>query len=165
MMIEINSLADLEFLRESVDLECKLAVGRDGNGALPQDFWPTYSAFANTEGGVIVLGVRERQDQFFLEGINDPSRVRRELFDCLSNRQKVSINLLLDTSVQARLIEGRFILLVEVPRATRKQRPVYLTTNPFVGHTFRRLNDGDRVVTDDDVKRMLAEQVEDSRDD
>ena len=124
MMIEINSLADLEFLRESVDLECKLAVGRDGNGAIPQDFWPTYSAFANTEGGVIVLGVRERQNQFFLEGINDPSRVRRELFDCLNNRQKVSINLLLDTNVQARLIEGRSILLVEVPRATRKQRPV-----------------------------------------
>jgi ATP-dependent DNA helicase RecG len=165
MMIEINSLADLEFFRESVDLECKLAVGRDGNGALPQDFWPTYSAFANTEGGVIVLGVRERQNQFFLEGIHDPARVRRELFDCLNNRQKVSINLLLDTNVQARLIEGRSILLVEVPRATRKQRPVYLTTNPFVGHTFRRLNDGDRVVPDDDVKRMLVEQVEDSRDD
>ena len=164
-MIEINSIADLKLLRESVDLECKLAVGRDGNGALPQDFWPTYSGFANTEGGVIILGVRERQNLFFLEGINDPIKVRRELFDGLNNRQKISVNLLADANVQDRLIDGRVVLLIEVPRATRKQRPVFLTTNPFAGHTFRRLNDGDRVVPDDDVKRMLVEQVEDSRDD
>jgi hypothetical protein len=47
-MIEIHTIADLELLRESVNLECKLAAGRDGKGALPEDFWPTYSAFANT---------------------------------------------------------------------------------------------------------------------
>lgn len=29
-MIEIETIADLELLRESVDLECKLAAGRDG---------------------------------------------------------------------------------------------------------------------------------------
>jgi predicted HTH transcriptional regulator len=111
------------------------------------------------------LGIRERQHQFLLEGINDSAKVRRELFDSLNNRQKISANLLSDANVQERLIDGRAVLVVEVPRATRKQRPVYLTTNPFVGHTFRRLNDGDRVVPDDDVKRMLVEQVEDSRDD
>ena len=49
--------------------------------------------------------------------------------------------------------------------ASRTDRPVYLTTNPFAGHTFRRLNDGDRPLADEEVKRMFAEQVEDSRDD
>ena len=47
-MIDIQSIADLELLRESVDLECKLAAGRDGRGALPEDFWPTYSALEST---------------------------------------------------------------------------------------------------------------------
>jgi ATP-dependent DNA helicase RecG len=42
---------------------------------------------------------------------------------------------------------------------------VYLTTNPLSGHTYRRLNDGDRALPDEEVKRMLAEQVNDSRDD
>jgi predicted HTH transcriptional regulator len=162
-MIKITSLADLELIRESVDLEFKLSVGKDGNGTLPQDFWPTYSAFANTEGGVIVLGVHERKHQFIVEGINDSDKARRELFDGLNNRQKISANLLSDTSVQDVLINGRTVLLIDVPRATRKQRPVYITTNPFAGHTFRRLNDGDRVAPDNDVKRMLAEQVEDRR--
>lgn len=164
-MIEIRSLADLTLLRESVDLECKLAAGRDGQGALPEDFWPTYSAFANTGGGVVLLGVRDKQGIFTIEGVANVAKVRKELFDSLNNRQKVSANLLDDSLVREIALDGRTLLLVEVPRATRKQRPVHLTTNPFAQHTFRRLNDGDRPLPDDEVKRMLAEQVEDSRDD
>ena len=164
-MIEIRTLADLTILRESVELECKLAAGRDGQGALPDDFWPTYSAFANTAGGVVLLGVREKQGVFTIEGIANVSKVRKELFDSLNNRQKVSANLLDDSLVREIALDGRTLLLIEVPRATRKQRPVHLTTNPFAEHTFRRLNDGDRPFPDEEVKRMLAEQVEDSRDD
>lgn len=48
-----NQLEDLRRLRESVAVECKLAGGRDGQGAVPEDFWATYSAFANTQGGVM----------------------------------------------------------------------------------------------------------------
>lgn len=164
-MIDIESIADLELLRESVDLECKLAAGRDGKGALPEDFWPTYSSFANTEGGMVLLGVREKQGQFSIEGLADIAKVRKELFDGLNNRQKVSLNLLTDASVREVVLQGRTILAIEIPRANRKLRPVHLTTNPFAQHTYRRLNDGDRPLPDDEVKRMLAEQVEDSRDD
>jgi ATP-dependent DNA helicase RecG len=164
-MIEIQSIVDLELLRESVDLECKLAAGRDGKGAVPEDFWPTYSSFANTEGGMVLLGVKEKQEQFSVEGVADIARVRKELFDALNNRQKVSVNLLTDDSVREVVLQGRTILAIEIPRANRKQRPVHLTTNPFAQHTYRRLNDGDRPLPDHEVKRMLAEQVEDSRDD
>ena len=164
-MIELHTIADLELLRESVDLECKLAAGRDGKGALPEDFWPTYSAFANTEDGIVVLGVREKQEQFIVEGLVNVAKVRKELFDALNHRQKASVNLLNDAQVREIQLESRTVMVVEIPRATRKQRPVHLTTNPFVGHTYRRLNDGDRALPDDEVKRMLAEQVEDSRDD
>jgi ATP-dependent DNA helicase RecG len=164
-MNDIQSIADLELLRESVDLECKLAAGRDGLGALPEDFWPTYSAFANTQGGLVVLGMREKQGHFSIEGIANVPKVRKELFDSLNNRQKVSGNLLTDASVREVILEGKTILLIEIPRAPRRQRPVFLTTNPFAGHTYRRLNDGDCWLPDEEVKRMLAEQVEDSRDD
>lgn len=124
-MIDLLSLADLDLLRESIDLECKLAAGRDGQGALPEDFWSTYSAFANTNGGVVVLGVRERKGQFHLEGIANPAKVRKKLFDNLNNRKHVSSNLLSDASVQEINLEGRTLLIVDIPRANANSgRPI-----------------------------------------
>ena len=49
-----NSLSELQ---ESVDIECKLAGGKDGKGELPNSFWDSYSAFANTNGGVVILSL------------------------------------------------------------------------------------------------------------
>ena len=40
------TLDDLSTLAESVDVECKAAQGRDGNGELPEDFWKSYTAMA-----------------------------------------------------------------------------------------------------------------------
>ncbi len=164
-MIDIQSLEDLSLLRESISLECKLAHGRDGKGALPEDFWPTYSAMANADGGVVLLGMRERKGHFEPVGIENLDKVRTELFNNLNNRQKVSINLLTDQHVREWVVQGKTLLVVEIPRARRQQRPVYLTLNPLGGNTYRRLNEGDRPLPDEDVKRMLAEQVDDSRDD
>lgn len=48
---QLHSLAELAQLVETVDRECKLAQGQDGKGELPRDFWPTYSAMANMQGG------------------------------------------------------------------------------------------------------------------
>lgn len=57
-MFDLHTLDDLARLRESHELECKLAQGQSGQGELPKDFWPTYSAMANAHGGVVLLGVR-----------------------------------------------------------------------------------------------------------
>ena len=54
-------------------------------------------------------------------------------------------------------------MLVRIPAATRKQKPVYLNGQPL-GNTYRRLHDGDRICDNETVKRMLAEQIEDERD-
>lgn len=45
-------------LGEGCDLECKAAQGRDGRGELPEDFWRSYSAMANADGGVILRACR-----------------------------------------------------------------------------------------------------------
>ncbi len=163
-MNKLRTLADITTLSETVDLECKLAAGKDGKGQLPADFWPTYSAFANTHGGIVLLGVKERQGRFSLHGIQDPQRVVTILFNHLNNRQKVSVNLLSEQNITILSLEGRNLIQVRIPAAGRKQKPVFLNGNPFKGNTYRRLYDGDRPCNDETVKRMLAEQVEDERD-
>jgi Predicted transcriptional regulator containing an HTH domain and an uncharacterized domain shared with the mammalian protein Schlafen len=162
-MFAIKSLDDLQLLAETVELECKLAQGQDGKGDLPKDFWPTYSAMANTHGGVVLLGVRETDGKFSIAGLENPDKVRSDLFNTLNNPAAVSTNLLSDADVAEADVGGKSILVVRIPRAQRKQKPVFLKGQPL-GNTYRRLNDGDRHCDGETVKRMLAEQVEDERD-
>lgn len=163
-MTSIQTISDIEALSESIDLECKLAAGKDGKGKLPADFWPTYSAFANTHGGIVLLGIREKKGHFSLNGITEPEQVINVLFNLLNNPQKVSCNLLSDHDVQIIRINDKNIIQIHIPAANRKQKPIYLNGNPLNGNTYRRLHEGDRACSDEDVKRMLAEQVEESRD-
>lgn len=119
-MIEIHTLEDITTLSESIDLECKLAAGKNGKGELPTDFWPTYSAFAHTPGGIVLLGVQEKQGgRFALHGIQEPQRVLTTLFNHLNNPQKVSCNLLTDQHVSIVPIDGKNIIQIEIPPATR----------------------------------------------
>ena len=163
-MLEISNLEDIAALRENFEVECKLAAGRDGKGAVPKDFWETYSAFANSYGGDILLGVRELPGpKFETAGVADLVKLQDELWTNLNNPQKVSANLLSPQLVQVLNIDGAEVLRVHVPRASRRQRPVYLRGNPLTG-TYRRLNSSDCLADEETVRRILAEQVEDSRD-
>lgn len=153
--LEIKSLSDIDLLSESIDLECKLALGQNEQGKLPKDFWPTYSAMANTEGGLILLGVQEKKGHFTAVGIPKPDPVRKELADLLGNPNKVSANLLSDAQIQELKIASATILAIEVPRATRKQRPVYINGNPL-GGTYRRFHEADQKVPEEEVKLLLS---------
>lgn len=163
-MSELYDSLDLGSLAESCDLECKAAQGRDGRGELPEDFWKSYSAMANAEGGVILLGVQEKpRGQFRAVGLANVERVRKAIWDNLHNRKQVSINLLTEQDVQPVEIDGQTVLRIQVPRAARQLKPVHLGNNPF-GGTYLRRYEGDYQADEETVRRMLAERVEDSRD-
>ncbi|WP_155158398.1 RNA-binding domain-containing protein, partial [Sansalvadorimonas verongulae] len=164
MTFDLTTINDIHQLRESCDLECKLAQGKHGGGSLPRDFWPTYSAFANTQGGDVLLGVKENSDHTFeIVGVSNPVKVIDELWNGANNPQQVSINLLQEKYVKEIEIEGVTLIHIHIPRATRRQRPVYLKNNPITG-TYRRLNSSDTHEDRENIQRMMAEAGENSRD-
>lgn len=163
-MQNIESILDVQNLSESEQVEYKLAAGKDGKGSLPKDFWPTYSAMANTRGGWIVLGVEEKKSKFQVVGVCNPEKIKRDLYNQLSDRDKVSCNVI-NNALHVKIIDhnNNSILAVYVRPATRSEKPIFLNKQPYLG-TFRRVYDGDRKCTSEEVDRMFAERVTDSRD-
>ncbi|MFQ2432748.1 RNA-binding domain-containing protein [Aeromonas caviae] len=154
---------DFETLVETCELECKLAQGAGGKGELPKDFWRTYSGMANVKGGVVLLGVKESKGRFSVAGIENIEKVKQDLFNQLNNPSKVSYNLLSEDDVVTLSQDGKQYLRINIPAATRKQKPIYINNDMYSG-TYRRLHDGDRPCDRETVKRMVAEQIEDDRD-
>ncbi|COR89353.1 IS1381%2C transposase OrfA [Streptococcus pneumoniae] len=92
---------DLKF--EGVDLEYKKAKNN-----LPESFWETYSAFANTNGGKIILGIDEKN-------IDTYQRVNR-----LPAKQNYEAS--------KQLTDARFKRLVGVQRTTFEEMLAVLKT-------------------------------------
>ncbi len=164
-MINITSLQDILALKEDYDIEFKKALGRDGKGKLPEDFFETYCAMANTYGGTVFLGIKEVDKDIELAGIKEPESIKKDLFDNLNNKQKISANILKDDDIEVLQFDDSYVVKIHIPQATRQQKPIYKGENPLQG-TYRRQYEGDYNCKNDPeyIKRMMAEQVEDSRD-
>lgn len=161
---QLAALIGIEEISEDLYIEIKEALGPDGKGQVPDSFFSTYSAMANTRGGVVIFGFRQLSSgEFTLIGIERPDRVISQLWSGLNNPQKVNVNILNEVSVEQIDIHGKIVIKITIPPAKRNQKPVYIGTNPLTG-TYRRDFDGDYHCDEETVKRMLAEQVEDSRD-
>ena len=128
---------DIYQLSENREIECK-----EASGGLPRDMWETYSAFANTNGGVILLGIKEKNGLFSVNGLDNIDGIQKDLWDNLNNPKKVSSNIISNNHVLVENIEGKNILKIIVPRADRRQKPVYIGENPYNeskhSGTFRR---------------------------
>jgi len=136
---------------EDDDLEFK-----SGKGGVPGSLWETYSAIANTHGGVILLGV---EDDGTVSGVEKPERVKKSLWDSLNNRNKVNTNLLTEGDVAEVAHPDGTIVAIRVPRASRGQRPVFIGQNPLTG-TYRRNYEGDYHCSEKEVARMLSDGSE-----
>lgn len=128
----MEGLDDLEFLseyREDNRIEAKRA-----QGGLPHSLWETYSAFANTLGGVILLGVAEAKDgSLYSVPLLDPEELVEEFWSIVQDPKLVSANVLRTEDVRLMRSGRNTVVAIFVPRADFRQRPVYLGSDPYRG--------------------------------
>ena len=92
----------IEQYRENNRIEAKKALG-----GLPKSIWETYSAFANTHGGIILLGVEEWADKsLHTVDLPDPDRLIKEFWDIVNNPNKTSVNVLSSKDVFVQEVDG-----------------------------------------------------------
>ena len=77
---------------ERIGLECKKAAT-----SVPDNIWTSYSAFANTYGGIILLGIQENikekdiQKRFTIIGVEDSDKIVKDLWNQANNPQKIKM--------------------------------------------------------------------------
>jgi predicted HTH transcriptional regulator len=159
-IMSIDEVIDIIKYGETINLECKKCE----NG-LPKSLWETYSSFANSRGGTIILGVQEEKEpisidkKFTLIGVNNATKIKTDFWNTI-NSDKVSANILVDSNVQIVPFDedGRCgeIICIEVPQASYKFRPVYINENP-IKNTYKRNYEGDYHCSEEEVKAMLRD--------
>ena len=148
-----------EYSREGLHFEAKSAAS-----GIPGDFWETYSAFANTFGGTIVLGLSEDENHdLYVSGIDDPMSLVKTLWDNLNNPRVTNYNLLKNDDITIEDCCGKSIVVVNVPAAERQKRPIYVK-NSINSGTFKRNHEGDYHCRMDEIREMIRESEDQSFD-
>jgi len=144
--------SNIEKYKENNRIEAKKAIG-----GLPHSIWETYSAFANTLGGIILLGVEEYADKSLHSvDLPDPEKLIKDFWDIVNNSNKVSANILSDKDVTVEEVDGKRIVAIRVPRAQRSDKPLYIDGNPLSG-SYRRNGEGDYKCTKEEVQAMMRD--------
>ncbi len=132
--------------KEGLKLEFKLAQGGLPNKELRR----TYSAFANTVGGILILGVADDGE---VKGVPNIDKQHKELVDLLNNSQQVSCNLCARPGcVEKMELEGEEILAIRVPVASPEHQPVHLSKDEKL--CYIRQQEADVQCSDADIARM-----------
>lgn len=138
---------------------------KESKRQLPKSLWSTYSAFANSKGGIIILGIKEDKETKLctLEGIENSNNILKDFWNTINNKEKVSNNILDDDDIKMSDIENKKIIIISVPRANRRNKPIYINNNPITG-TYKRFHEGDFKCAEYEVKAMITESNEKTKD-
>lgn len=140
-------LADLRRLGgEPSGVEAKAS-----RGGLPRTTVETASAFANTNGGVILLGVDENDD-FRAVAMADPVKLRDDLVSALSDQLDPPVRPATDLIE----IDGRVVVSAEIVPLPSDQKPCYVRSRGIANGSYVRAGDGDRRMTQAEIGLTIA---------
>lgn len=154
--IEVNyklvNFEDFDLVHENENIEYKESFDK-----LPGDIWPTYSAFANTKGGLIILGVSEDNGNYEEVGVSNAPKIIQDFWNTINNREKISKNILDNRHIEQKILDnGRSIIYIKVPEAHISDKPIFLNNNP--NKTYIRLYEGDRIATDEQISTFFRDK-------
>ena len=133
---------------------------KEARSAVPKSAYEAASAFANTGGGTIVFGVRDRDGDIEVVGVDQVDKVQNEFLSTIRSGQKLSRPI--DVTADMIEVDGKTLLVFFVPESPRSQKPVYLDGNP--ARSFIRRGGSNERCSGSELERFLRDAAEDRYD-
>ncbi len=136
---ELIDLIDniLSFKCESTNIELKTAK----NGC-PESLYDTLSSFSNTEGGIIIFGVDERNG-FKITGIDDAQILQKKITE-----QSLLMEPVVRPLYTVAKYEGKIVCSVEIPEIDEFLKPCYYKGKGRNKGSYTRVGEADLPMTE-----------------
>lgn len=139
-----------ELIQKLSNLECEDFEVKKAKRELPKSIWETVSAFANTTGGWVVLGVEEKGNEFIISGVENTEKLEQDFLNTLRGNK---FNVFVPTKQDVISIEDKTILSFYIP--VHNNKPVYYNTQ---SNTFIRRGSADQRATPEEIDSMLRDR-------
>ncbi len=146
----IVDIFDLLRQEEGLHLEFKASKGN-----LSDSLFETYSAFANTDGGDIYLGISDDVPHKIV-GVDNPKQQIANLIKAVQNKSKCSCNLINDQDIELFKMEEGDVIRIHVKKAPLAERPVYI--NGILDQSFIRLGEADQKMNRNQILSFLEDR-------
>lgn len=115
---------------------------------LNSDVWESVSAFANTYGGTLLLGLSE-PDNFTVAEDFDPQKTLDQFVSGIGDGGKDGVRLANPPRYQADMIdfEGKRLLVVEIVENELAQKPCYIEARGIRSGSYKRVYDKDLLLS------------------
>ena len=137
---------------------------KEAKNSFPKDGMKTICAFANTNDGLLILGISEniQNKEFYISGVNNPDKILDDLYSLLNNPKKINRNVVNEESVQIINVKGKNVIVIPVQKVDYKDKPIFL--NESVTSTYFRQGTGDYRCSQEQINSMLRDSAKESFD-
>lgn len=149
--IKLDIINKLKILKENENIEFKKAENN-----VPHSLWETYSAFCNTLGGFIILGVEEskNESQNKIVGIKNPDKIVKDIWNLANNTAKISYNILDNGDIYKIEVDNKTVIIIDVKEAPNSNKPVYLNDN--LKETYIRKGEMDKKANQEEIRSLIS---------
>ena len=83
----IKIMTKEELIDRINDIEWEDFEAKEAKSELPKNIWKTVSAFANTSGGWIVLGIKQNDKKFEISGVDNAEKLEQDFQGTLRSQK------------------------------------------------------------------------------
>ena len=141
-----------ELLQKLQDIEWDDFEVKEAHSELPKNIWETVSAFANSSGGWIVLGVSQKGRKFEICGVENSEKIEQDFTNTLRSKNK--FNVVINLKCKKYRIDGKIVLTFLI--SSSEQKPVFFNT---LANTFIRTASGDQRATEQEINALYRDQA------